>query len=75
MNKKPSDSNKAKKGSFKAFLKSRKAKRGALSILLTVLFIAAIVLVNIITNVLTDRFPALSMDLTGNSVYQLQEES
>ncbi|MBQ3417060.1 MAG: GldG family protein [Ruminococcus sp.] len=64
-----------KKGSLKAFFKSRKAKKGSLAILLTALFIAAIVLLNIVTNLLTARFPALSLDLTKSSVFELQEDS
>ena len=75
MNKNHSDSQTKKKSSFKAFLKSRKAKKGSVAVLLTVLFIAAIVLLNIVSNLLVDRFPALSADLTKSSVFELQEES
>ena len=75
MNKNTSTPKAKKKGSLKAFFKSRKAKKGSLAILLTALFIAAIVLLNIVTNLLTDRFPALSLDLTKSSVFELQEDS
>lgn len=75
MNKKSSDSKTKKKGAFKAFLKSRKAKKGAIAILLTILFIAAIVLLNVVSNLLTTRFPALSADLTHNAAYELQKDS
>lgn len=67
--------NTAEKSSFKAFLKSRETKKGTISILLTVLFIAAVVLLNIVCNLLTNRFPALSVDFTKSSVFALQAQS
>lgn len=54
--------------------KSRKLTRGAMSILLTALFIAAVVLVNIILSVITDTHP-LYIDVTENASYQLQKET
>lgn len=67
---------KAKKPSkIGAFLKSRNAKRGTISIVLTVLFIVAVVGVNIIATTLTNRFPVLSADLTSNDVYELTQPS
>ncbi len=67
---------KAKKPSkIGAFLKSRNAKRGTISIVLTVLFIAIVVGLNIVATMLTNRFPVLSADLTSNDVYELTEPS
>lgn len=67
---------KAKKPSkIGAFFKSRNARRGSVAILLTVLFIAIVVGLNLIANLLTARFPALSADLTTNNVYELTEPS
>lgn len=66
---------KKNKGSLKAFFKSRKAKKGSIAILLTALFIAAIILLNIVTNLLVSRYPALSLDLTKSSVFALQEDT
>ena len=68
-------SEKKKKGGIIAFLRSRKAKKGFIAVLITVLFIAAIVLINVVTNILVDRVPALSIDMTKNSVFELQQES
>lgn len=65
---------KAKKGGLKAFLRSRSTRRGAVSVLLTVLFIAAIVLLNIVMSAVTDRVP-LYLDVTENASYQLQPET
>ena len=63
-----------KKGGFKNLLKSRGARRGTLSLVLTILFIAAIVLVNIVLAAVTDKYP-LYIDVTENSSYQLQSET
>lgn len=71
--KKPKKSKKS--GKLSAFFKSRNAKRGSIAIMLTVLFVAAVVGFNIIANLLTDRFPVLSSDLTSNNVYELTETS
>lgn len=57
------------------FLKSRNAKRGAISIILTILFIAVIVGLNIVAKSLTANFPILSYDLTPNSIYELTDTS
>ena len=64
-----------KSSSLKNFLKSRKAKRGSVAVLLTVLFIAAVVILNIVVNILTEKFPALSVDMTKGDVFELQEDS
>lgn len=61
-----------KKFSLRAFLRSRGTRRAAVSLTLTVLFIAAVVLVNIIMAVVTDRHP-LYLDVTANSSYELQD--
>ena len=67
---------KAKKpNKFVAFFKSRNAKRGSIAIALTIIFIAIVVGLNIVANLLTARFPVLSADLTSNNVYELTEPS
>ena len=53
---------------------NRKLTRGAMSLLLTVLFIAAVVLVNIVLSVITNTHP-LYIDVTENASYQLQKET
>jgi len=63
---------KNEKGSFKSFLTARNTKKGALSVTITVLVIAAIVLVNVIVSSLSTRY-SLYADLTSNSAYRLQD--
>ncbi len=76
MNNEINNETKTKKPSkIGAFLRSRNAKRGSIAIALTVLFIAVVVGLNIIANLLTNRFPVLSSDLTSNNIYELTEPS
>lgn len=58
-----------------AFLKSRNARRGTTALLLTIIFVAAVVGFNILVTMLTNRFPVLSSDLTSNSIYELTDTS
>ena len=58
----------------KGFMKSRGAKRASLSILFTVIFIAAVILLNVVVSAV-DSQHSLSLDVTANSSYQLQESS
>ena len=64
-----------KKSKIMTFLKSRNAKRGSVAIILTVLFIAAVVGLNIIAKMLTTNYPVLSHDLTKSNVFELTETS
>lgn len=66
-NKKPSK--------FFAFFTSKKAKRGSVSILLTVIFIAAVVGLNILSTMLTNRYSSLTIDFTANKSYKLSESA
>lgn len=52
----------------------RGIKHGALSIVLTVVFIAAVVLVNVIVGVMSDRFDTAA-DLTTAGIYTLDEKT
>ena len=58
--------NKPSKG-IKAFLKSRKARHGGMAIALVIIVTAVVVVINIIANLLVDRFPNLKLDFTANS--------
>ena len=49
-------------------------KRGILSIAFTAIFVAAVVVINIIVGILTDRFN-LKADLTASGVYTLDEQT
>ena len=69
-----SNPSKANKGGVKSFFKQRGTKRGAVSVLLTVLVLAALVLINVVLAAVTDKHP-LYIDVTENSSYQLQQET
>ena len=53
---------------------SRKFRYGTLSTVLTLLVVAAVVLVNVEASLLNDRFP-LNLDLTSDKLFTLSEES
>lgn len=52
---------------------SKKFKHGSLSVVFTVIFVAAIVLVNVILNLVLDRFD-VEVDLTEGGIYTIGEE-
>lgn len=52
--------------------KGKRLKHGALSVVFTVFFVAAIVLINIIFNMVLDRFD-VSADLTDKSMYSIDQ--
>lgn len=64
-----------KKNKLVAFLTSRKAKRGTVSIAITAVFICIIILINFITGLLVERFPSLQFDMTSSRTYQLQNDT
>ena len=55
-------------------INKRNLKYGSFATALTVLFIAAVVLVNVVATMLFDRFP-MSLDLTSNSIYSVSQET
>jgi len=54
--------------------KSRRFKHGTFATVMTVVFVAAIVLVNIIATILLEKFP-LNIDLTKDQSYAMAEDS
>lgn len=54
--------------------RGKRLKYGALSVVFTIIFVAAIVLINIIFNMVLDRFD-ISADLTDNSMYSIDEST
>ena len=66
--------NKLKLDRIKAYFNRRKFKRGSLASCITILVIAAIVLLNVVTSVCAEKFP-LSWDLTSNKVFTLTDQS
>ena len=67
------ESTKAKK-SHKNPFKNKKLKYGGLSILFTVIFIVAVVLVNVIITLLGDRFMPAA-DLTDSGLYSIEQST
>ena len=63
------------KGSFKAFLKSRKARHGSLAIVIVAVVVAIVIVLNVICGLLVDRFPDLKLDLTANQSFALQDDT
>lgn len=67
----PAKENNSAKGKPKGLSgKKKKLKHGALSVTFTVIFVAAIVLLNVIFNMVLDRFD-VSADLSDKSVYSI----
>ena len=64
-----------KQGTVKAFFRSRKAKKGSVALIILAAAIAVVILINIITGLLVERFPALQFDMTSSGTYQLQEDT
>ncbi len=64
-----------KKGSFTKMLKSDKFKRGGMATLLSVVFLAIVVVVNVLMGVLTDRFPSMDIDLTAQKLNSLSDQA
>lgn len=66
---KPEEKNKDKKKK-----EHKKLKHGAMSTVFTIVFVAVIVLVNVVATVLFDRYP-ITFDLTENNAFSISEES
>ena len=56
-------------------LKERAFKRGWFSVFLVVLFIAAVIIVNIIAATLNEKIPALTFDTTGTESFELTQDT
>lgn len=63
------------KGRIKAFLKSRKAKKGSIAVVIVAAAIAVVILLNIVAGLLVERFPNLKLDMTASGSYQLQNDT
>lgn len=60
---------------IKKFFTSKGTKHGTIAILMTVIFIAAVVVLNVIANIMVEKVPALSVDLTSNKMFEMQKET
>lgn len=72
---KKAEKNKNKKGGLKAFLKSRTARHGTVAAGIVVVFVAILIVINIICGLLVDRFPNVKLDLTANNSFALQDDT
>ena len=54
---------------------SNKFKRGGMATLLTVVFIAIVVVVNVLATALTERFPSMDIDMTAQKVNTLSDQA
>lgn len=66
---------KKKKFSLARELRKEKYKRGGLATILTVVFVAVVVVVNILVGLLSDRFPSMNVDLTAQKLNTLSEQA
>ena len=57
----------------KLALKSSRAKHGAVSIVLTAVFLVAVIMFNAIAVLISDKYPLMNIDLTADSSYSLSE--
>lgn len=60
--------------SLKERLSNRRFRHGTTATVMTVVFVAGVVLVNVIVSLVLDRFP-VSVDLTTDKIFQLTDES
>ena len=60
---------------FKNPFRSNKFKRGGMATLLTVVFIAIVVALNVVATALTDRFPSLDIDMTAQGLNTLSDQA
>lgn len=61
--------------SFARLLRTEKFKRGGMATLLTVVFVAVVVAVNLIASVLSARFPSMNIDLTAQKLNTLSDQA
>ncbi|HHZ06791.1 MAG TPA: hypothetical protein GX401_08430 [Clostridiales bacterium] len=67
--------NAPKKKKLSDKFKSKAFKRGWISLAFTCLFIAAVIIVNMVAGVLVEKVPALKADLTASGTYQLTADT
>lgn len=64
-----------KQNRFKALLRSRRMRHGALSVAISLGILAVIIVLNVVISLLVDRFPELKIDFTSNKAYALQADT
>ena len=68
-------SKKPNMAAVKSALHKDKFKHGSLAVAFTVVFIAIIIVINILVSALTTRFPSMNIDLTLEGLNTLSEDS
>lgn len=71
---KKSDESKDKKSKKIEGGRSKRLKHGTLSVVFTIFFVAAVVLINVVFNLVLDRFD-ISADLSDQSIYSIDEST
>lgn len=66
---------KKKSGGIKEFFKSRKFRKGGLSIAFTAVFVVVVIVINMIAGLLTTKIPALTFDLSAQNTYELTQDT
>lgn len=64
-----------KPSKLKALLHSRKMRHGSLAVILTAVGVAVVILLNVVVNLLVDRFPDLKVDFTANKAFALSSDT
>lgn len=64
-----------KKGGFKNFLKSRKARHGSIAAAIVAIVIALVIVLNIVVSLLVGRFPNMVLDFTKESSFALENDT
>lgn len=64
-----------KEGKLKTLFKSRKLRKGGLSIAFTAVFIVLVIVINMIANLITTKVPALTFDLSASKTYELSQDT
>ena len=67
--------NKPNFSAVKNALHKDKFKHGSMSVVFTAVFIAVIILINIVASVLVDRFPSMNIDLTAERLNTLSDDA
>lgn len=64
-----------KQGKKPSVFSGNKFKRGGMATVLTVVFIAVVVVLNLLVSVLTERFPSMNIDLTAQGMNTLSDQA
>ena len=68
-------SEKKKDNVVKAFFKSRKFRKGGFSIVFIAVFVAIVIVLNMVAGLLTEKIPALTFDLSKSKTSELSQDT